>query len=197
MTTPEKNTLNLILKAGDSGSLEVLSQITRSLPETKEKINIVSEGVGEISASDIQLARSTGAIIVGFKIKPNKNITTQSQNQNVKIVSSDIVYHLIESIQELSKFTEQEKAKGELEILAVFNQLKPQEQTVGGRVTEGILRTKNNFDIKRGEEIIGQGRVLSLQVDKKGAGQTEKGKECGIVVSAKVLIKTGDHLIIK
>lgn len=195
--TPAKNVLNLVLKAGDSGSIEVLSQITRNLPEAKEKISIISESIGEISAGDIQLARSTNSIIVGFKIKPNKTMITQAQNQNVKIVSSDIVYHLIEAIQELIKSVAQEKPKGELEILAVFNQLKPQEQTVGGQVLDGILRVKNNFDIKHGEEIIGQGRILSLQADKKDVNQVEIGKKCGLVAGAKILIKAGDHLIVR
>jgi translation initiation factor IF-2 len=195
--TPEKNVLNLVLKAADSGSLEVLSQITKNLPEVKEKINIVSENIGEISTGDIQLARSTAAVIVGFKIKPGKMIVSSAQSQNVKIISSDIVYHLIESIQELIKSIAQEKPKGELEILAVFNQLKLQEQTVGGQVLDGILRVKNNFDIKRGEEIIGQGRILSLQADKKDVNQAEKDKKCGLVVGAKVLIKAGDHLIVR
>ncbi len=196
-TIEENKSLKLILKAGDVGSLEVLSQITRNLPEANEKITIVSESIGDISSSDIQLARSTGAVLVGFKIKPSKTITIQAQNQNVQIISSDIVYHLIETIQNLTKEAAKEKAKGELEVLAVFHQLKPQEQTIGGRVLDGILRVKNNFDIKRGEEIIGQGRIISLQVGKKDANQAENGKECGIVAGAKILIKTGDHLLVK
>jgi translation initiation factor IF-2 len=91
-------------------------------------------------------------------------------------------------------------AEGELEVLAVFNQEKPQKQLVGGRVTGGMFKPKTSFDIVRGVAngtVTGTGRVLEMREKKSEIFQAEKGMEIGVLVDSQTLIQVGDKLSIR
>lgn len=211
----KNSSLAVILKASDAGSLEVLSQIMRALNPEKP-LKIMDESVGEVSEGDVKLAVSGGGAIIAFKSKVDKAAKTLAIAQGVTILSSDIVYELVTAIEGLMKSVSGPQVTGELEVLAVFNSAKQDKQVVGGKVVSGIFK-KTPFEIKRpapapstakatedketsagkGDAIIGQGRVINLQVDKKDATQIIEGKEGGLLVGASVTIEKGDRLIIR
>ena len=188
--------LVLLLKASDAGSLEVLSEIIRNLPLGKP-IKIVSESVGEISEGDVKLAISSGATIIGFKVKAEKSSAFLAGNQEVNIVTSEIIYELVKAVELLFKKKEEGKVVGELSVLAVFNQSKMDKQLVGGKVTAGLLKNKAVLEIWRAEAKIGEGRIASIQMGKKDAVSVPEGNECGIVVGSAVAIAVGDKLVIR
>ena len=91
-------------------------------------------------------------------------------------------------------------AAGELEVLAVFNQEKPQKQLVGGRVTNGTFRGKASFDIVRGHvgsAPVGNGKIFGLREKKSEIFQAEKGKEIGVLSIRTTLVQVGDKLLIR
>ena len=89
------NTLNLILKAGDAGSLEALSVVLRGIDQKGGKeINIVEEGVGDITDGDIRHAIATKATIIGFKNRVEKGAKVLADAQTVTVITSEIVYDL-------------------------------------------------------------------------------------------------------
>ena len=89
------NTLNLILKAGDAGSLEALSVVLRGIDQKGGKeINIVEEGVGDITDGDVRHAIATKATIIGFKNRVEKGAKTLADAQTVTVITSEIVYDL-------------------------------------------------------------------------------------------------------
>ncbi len=188
--------LVLLLKSSDAGSLEVLSEIIRNLPLGKP-IKIVSESVGEISEGDVKLAISSGATIIGFKVKAEKSSVFLAGNQEVNIVTSEIIYELVKAVELLFKKKEEGIVVGELNVLAVFNQSKLEKQLIGGKVSTGLFKHKAQFEIWRDEAKIGEGRITSMQMGKKEVVSVPEGNECGIVIGSAVAILAGDKLVIR
>ena len=188
--------LKIILKAEDSGSLEALSQIINAIAAEKP-LKIVSESVGDVHDNDVNLAISTQAMIIAFKSRVNKAAKTLAEANRITIIASEIIYELLKTVEEFLKQAEKPTSTGEMEILAIFNQSKPEKQVVGGKVISGAFRNKAMFKIIRGAEQIGSGRVLNIQENKKDAPQINAGSEAGLLVNSETLIQVGDRLVIE
>ncbi|MEK7193471.1 MAG: translation initiation factor IF-2 [Patescibacteria group bacterium] len=191
-----KGSLKLIIKAVDAGSLEALSLIIRNL-SIEPKPTVLGESVGDVSDGDVKMAIAMGAVIIGFKIRVSSGAKNLAEGQKVKIITSEIIYDLVKTIEEGLAKPEDLEFLGEVEILAVFNQARVDKQLVGGKVIKGTFRNKNPFEIYRGNDIVGRGRLLNLQQQKKDVGQVGEGNECGIITNAEILIEKGDHLVMK
>lgn len=197
------NTFNLILKAGDAGSLEALSVVLRGVKEKdsgSKELNIIEEGVGDITDGDVRHAIATQSTIIGFKNRTEKGARVLADAQTVPVITSEIVYDLADAVEAYLSGAGGPGAAGELEVLAVFNQEKPQKQLVGGRVTAGTFRPKTSFDVVRGVSRaaqVGHGRTLEMREHKNEIFQAEKGKEIGVLVDSQMLIQVGDKLVIK
>ncbi|MDD3614131.1 MAG: translation initiation factor IF-2 [Candidatus Pacebacteria bacterium] len=194
----QENTLNLILKADTMGSLEAMKKILGSLtlPEGAH-LKIINEGIGDIFVSDIALAETAPATILGFRVKIPKDLQIIIQAKNIRVYVFDIIY-------EMEKFLKQEienlfkpqepPIKGKVEILALFSK-KRSEQLIGGRVIEGRIVKGAQVKIQRGEEIIGHGKIVNLQSSKIDVKEIPEGKECGILIDSNTEIAVGDQLI--
>ena len=195
------NTLNLILKAGDAGSLEALSVVLRGIDQKGGKeINIVEEGVGDITDGDIRHAIATKATIIGFKNRVEKGAKVLADAQTVTVITSEIVYDLATAVEEYFSGARGPAAAGELEVLALFNQEKSQKQLVGGRVINGTFHGKMSFDIVRGHvgsAPVGNGKVLGLREKKSEIFQADKGKEIGVLLDSQTIVQVGDKLVIR
>jgi translation initiation factor IF-2 len=191
---PKEGALNVILKASDSGSLEALSQILHAM-SAEQPLRIFSESVGEVGEGDIKMSVSGAALVIAFKSKTDKAAKNMAQAQGVEIIASDIIYDLIIAIETKLKGLQTAGPTGDLQILAIFNQVRLDKQVVGGKVLAGTFR-KAPFQIKRGETIVGQGRVVNLQEQKKDSTEVLEGKECGVLVGSSIAIEKGDHLLI-
>lgn len=196
----KSNSLNLILKAGDAGSLEALSVVLRGANEKgAREIAVVDEGVGDITDGDVRHAIATQATIIGFKNRVEKGARVLADAQSVTVITSEIVYDLADAVAEYLGSGASGAAEGELEVLAVFNQEKSQKQLVGGRVTAGTFRPKASFDILRGASgaVVGHGKVLGMREKKSEIFQADKGKEVGVLLDAQTIVQAGDKLSIK
>jgi len=203
----DKPVLNLILKASDAGSLEVLSLIVKSLGTERRPLTILDESVGEVGDNDARLSITSGAVIIGFRSKLDKGAKNLAEAHGVRIITSEIIYDLVKAVEEFLGTLEKPPAIGELEVLAIFNQAKPEKQLVGGRVVDGIVKNKGTFEIVRGVvggngaqselKAVGSGKILNLRDKKSDVVQAEKGKEAGLQVNSAVLIKAGDRLVIR
>jgi translation initiation factor IF-2 len=195
------NTLNLILKAGDAGSLEALSVVLRGIDQKGGKeINIVEEGVGDISDGDIRHAMATKATIIGFKNRVEKGAKILADAQTVTVITSEIVYDLSDAVEEYFSGARGPAAAGELEVLAVFNQEKLNKQLVGGKVINGTFRSKVSFDIVRGHvgsTPVGNGKITGLREKKTEIFTAEKGKEIGVLIDSASIVQVGDKLMIR
>ena len=204
---PDKNTLNLVLKASDAGSLEAFSAVIKTLGTEDNPLYVVSESVGDITDGDVKSASATRAFIIGFKNKVDKAAKNLAEGQGVKILTSEIIYDLVKAVEEFLAEIGKPKITGELEVLAVFNQKRLDEQLVGGRVMSGIFsakggsasggQNKGSFMIVRGGAELGTGKILNLRDKKADVVQAETGKEAGVFADAKVKIEVGDRLVIR
>lgn len=201
-SSKESQTIRVILKADVAGSLEALHDLLRKIPiKENQTLDIISQSVGEITDGDVKDAVATGAMILGFRTKPNKAAENLARAQEVIIVTDEIIYKLVEGIEKTFLEMGKSKFSGELEILATFS-AKNKLQTIGGRVNRGQIRIKSWLEIQRvivgqGEEIIGKGKVLNLQQGKKDVNAVDAGKECGLILESDVKIEVGDKLLSK
>ena len=193
----EKNKLNIIIKTDVAGSLEAITGIVNSLEQDEVKINILEGKVGMVNLSDITEAETFGAVIFAFRVKPNNQIRQVAKQKKVKIVYSEVIYELIEQIKrELEKKIKPEIKRidlGKMKVLLIFKKNKDG-QIVGCRVIDGEI-TKGTFaEIVRAGEMLGIGKIKSLQQNKKDIPSAGKGKEVGILFESKVDLEENDIL---
>ena len=188
----------LVVKADVHGSLEALDQIFGTIHSDEIALDIVSQGVGAITESDVKMAESAGAIIVGFNVHPTPVASRMAETAKVDIQSFNIIYKLIEYVKErLSALLPPEVIRtdlGTLSVLAVFKTGK-HDMIVGGRVNNGKIAKGSQIEIKRDEEIIGTGRLAMLQQNKKPTDEVGSGNECGLTIETPIKIKAGDTLL--
>jgi len=187
--------VKVILKADVSGSLEALSELIHKVPKKdKYQLEVVGEGVGEIGDDDVKNAIATGAVILGFKVSPGKGSENLAKDNKVRIITSEIIYELIEAIESYFVCLSSGDKLGELEVLAIFGK-KAGKQIVGGRVVNGEIKNNTVLEIQRNGEVLGTGKLINLQEGKLDAVSVSAGKECGLLIVSDVEIRTEYHLI--
>lgn len=196
---PGQKVLNLILKTDVLGSKEAIEEILKKLPQDKVLIKILKSETGEISEGDIELAKSAKAIILGFRVKVNRIAKEIGQREKIKIFLFEVIYDLIEGARKLmAQILEPEIVRmdlGKLKVLVCFWK-KGSRQIVGGKVIEGEIKKGTLIEIFRNGELIGKGKLLNLQKEKKDIEKAKKGEEVGILYEGKEKIKEGDLLLI-
>lgn len=192
-----KKVLNLILKADVRGSVEAIEEMLRNLPQEKVILRILESGVGEISENDVKLAKSSRARILGFRVKTNPSAVALAVRDNIKILTFEVIYELAQGVRQLmEKILEPEKVRtdlGKVKVLVIFRTEKSR-QIIGGKVTEGEVRKGAAIEVFRQDELLGRGKMINLQKNKKDAGKVVKGEECGILYEGEVRIEEGDIL---
>jgi len=193
----DKRVLNIVLKADVKGTLEAVHELLRGIGGEEVVFRILTESTGEIVESDIKLAASAKALIVGFRTRVNKSAEVFARQMKVEIVTSDIIYELVESVR--SKVSEILAAKvedvdvGELKVLAIFRTEKSR-MIVGGKVNDGEVRRSAKIRVLRSDEVVGEGRVAQLKIQDKVVEKVEKGQECGVLFEGSTKIEVGDVL---
>lgn len=190
---------NLILKADVFGSIEALREVFQSIPQDEVVIRIILAEVGEIGEGDVKLADSAKAKIFGFRVKPTQNAAGLAQRQGIRIFCFDVIYELVKSIREqmalrlAPEVIRQEL--GEVKILAIFKQ-DGRRQVIGGRVTKGKAERGALIDVFRGEEKLGAGKLVQLQVNKADVDSCPKDRDCGILFEGEAKIEKRDTLLL-
>ncbi|MCL4405075.1 MAG: GTP-binding protein [Patescibacteria group bacterium] len=179
--------LKVAIKADTSGSLEALRGVLNS------KLQITSSAVGNITDGDVKSAITTGSVIIGFNVKVDKATENLAQAQHVEIVTSDIIYRLTEAIEARLKAMQMEKPTAGLNILKVFG-ASGRRQIVGGKVTVGVLKGGMTAKINRAGSVLGDGRILNVQIGKKDVAEASEGVECGLLFESDVPVRAGDDI---
>ena len=189
--------INLIIKADVLGSLEAIIESLAKLETAEIKIKIVSKGLGIISESDVLKAEATGAQIFGFHVKPLPNVADLARDKKVAVKTYEVIYHLIEDIQEQIKDLQIKEAVkkliGRLEVIKIFRK-ESHNMIVGGRVIEGHLEPTEIVIVVRGNEAIATGKVMRLECSRQMIDKVSAGQECGLNFEGKAVIELGDIL---
>lgn len=193
-----KKTLNLILKADVGGTLEAILEILKNLRQDEVSINLVKSGVGEITISDLDLAKTTKAKILGFRVKISPLAKKKIEELKISVFIFSVIYDLVEFVEKnLEKMKEPEIKEVELAKLKVLVDFwrEKNRQIIGARVLEGEVEKGKRLKVLRGEKEIGRGKILNLQKQKKDIEKAKKGEEIGILFEGEVKIEVGDILI--
>ena len=193
--------LNLILKSDVLGSIEAIEEVLKGLPQEKVILRILKSEVGEVSERDIKLAKGGRAVILGFRVKISAAAKMLAERDKIKIMTFEIIYDLVEGVRKfMERIVEPELVRmelGKVKVLAIFLAEKNR-QIVGGKVIEGEVKKGVQIEIFRGgnEELVGKGRLINLQRNKKDIDRVSKGEECGMLYEGNVRVEEGDTLVI-
>jgi translation initiation factor IF-2 len=169
--------LNLILKADVQGSVEVLSGLLPSLSTDKVKVKIIHAGTGGINESDILLASTSDAIIIGYNVKPASKIQELAAKDGVEIRIYKIIYQLTDDIKKamtgMLDPVIKETYLGRAQVRKIF-------KIPGCYVQDGKIPRTADIRIVRNNSIIYRGRISSLKHLKENVTEVKKDYECGI-----------------
>lgn len=191
----DQATLNLILKADVQGSLEALAGSLRKLERPDVHLQIVHAAVGGITANDISLAVASGALVVGFNVRPDRKSRELAQRTGVEIRTYEVIYKAVEEIDAALKGMlapeYEEVVTGSAEVRAVFKV--PRIGNIAGcYVTEGQVTRGSSARLLRDGAIVYSGAVSSLRRFKDDVREVQSGYECGIGLEDYGDIKEGD-----
>jgi translation initiation factor IF-2 len=195
LTAGEMKDLNLVVKADVQGSVEAVRGLLEKLESDEVEVKVIHSGVGSITESDILLASAAGAICIGFNIKPEPGAKREAERRKVEIRTYTIIYELIEDIEAAikgmlePKF--QEEYLGTAEIRQVFN-LTRYGMVAGSHCTDGKLTRNALVRVKRGNDLVYEGKVASLKHLKDDVREVTQGFDCGIQFENWTGFKAGD-----
>jgi len=191
----QAKTVNLIIKADVLGSLEAIIESLAKKETAEVKIKIVGKGLGIITEADVAKAEATGAEIIGFKVKPQITVQNLARDKKVSIKLFDVIYHLIEDVEENLKLARTKEIKkkllGKLEVIRIFRK-EAGSMIVGGKVVEGEIKATETAIIVRNGEAVGVGKITRLEMFKKAVEHANEGQECGLSFEGKPVIAEGD-----
>ena len=191
----EAATLNVIIKADVTGSLEALTDSLRRLERPDVKVAFIHRGVGGITKSDIELAATSNATILGFNVRPDRNARELAESQKVEIRSYEIIYQVIEDVQNamlgLLAPEFEEIVTGDAEVREIFSVPKVG-RVAGCMVLNGTISRGSKVRFLRDGAIIWKGDVSSLRRFKDDAREVHAGFECGIGLSDMQDLRPGD-----
>jgi translation initiation factor IF-2 len=189
--------LNLILKGDVVGSVEAAVSELQKIKHPEVRVNVVLQGVGGITENDVNLASSTGALIIGFNVRPSAEARTLAEREGVEIRTYRVIYQLTQDIEQalvgMLKPIETEETLGEAEVRAIFRASRLG-NIAGCMVTSGVVRRGAQVRVVREGTVIYETTIGSLRRIKDDVREVQEGFECGILLDSFNDIKEGDVL---
>jgi len=189
--------LNLIIKGDVDGSVQALSDALGQLSTHEVQVEVIHRGVGAINESDVLLAATAGAIIIGFHVRPGPDARAVAQREGVDIKLYNIIYEAVEDVKAaLEGMLAPEEREVLLGVATVRETFKvPRIGTIAGcQVTQGIIERKARVRVVRDGVQVYDGEISSLKRFKDDVREVREGFECGIGVSNFNDLKVGDTI---
>ena len=187
--------LNVIIKGDVDGSVEALTDSFQNLSTEEIQVNIIFKAVGAITESDVLLASASEAIIIGFNVKPTLNARKLSEKEQVDIRFYSIIYDAINDLKDamegMLSVKMEEESTGEAEVRETFK-ISRMGTIAGCMVTSGKIFRNSKVRVVRAEEVLFDGKLLSLKRFKDDVKEVAKGYDCGIQISEFNDLQEGD-----
>ena len=190
-------TLNIIVKADVAGSAEAVKASLIKLSNEEVKVSVIHSAVGGITESDVMLAAASGAIIVGFNVRPDKNALDSAERNNVDIRTHRIIYEIIDEVEAAMKGMLAPEFK---EVLLGHAEVR---QTIkvpgvgiiaGCYIQDGKITRQSSIRIVRDGVVIFEDKISSLRRFKDDVKEVNEGYECGVGIEKFNDIREGDVL---
>ncbi|MDR0326058.1 MAG: translation initiation factor IF-2, partial [Oscillospiraceae bacterium] len=187
--------LNLIVKADVQGSAEALKASLEKIANEEVRVRVIHSGVGVINASDVLLASTASAIIVGFNVRADASAGQNAERSNVDIRYYRVIYDCIEEIEASMKGMLSKKYRearlGEAEVRQVFKATNIG-TIAGSYVRDGKIERSAQVRVVRDGIVVYEGAIASLKRFKDDAREVASGYECGISLEKYTDVKEGD-----
>ena len=193
----EKSRLPIVVKADVRGSLEAILAALHEMGNEEVEIEVICSGVGGISESDINLAVSSRAAVIGFNVRADNTARRLSEEEGLDLRYYSVIYNVLDDVrQALSGLLSPERREeilGIAEVRDVFGS--PKFGAIAGcMVIEGVVFRHKPIRVLRDSVVIYQGELESLRRFKDEASEVRNGVECGIGVKDYNDIKSGDQI---
>lgn len=196
MEAGQKKNLTVVVKADVRGSLEAIMASLNDIGNDEVQVNIISSGIGGITENDVNLAITSGAIIVGFNVRADSTTRRMAESEGVDIRYYSIIYQLLDEVKAaLSGMLDPERVEtivGIANVREVFNSPKFG-QVAGCMVVEGTVSRNKPIRVLRDNVVIFTGELESLRRFKDDVSEVRNGFECGIGVK-NYDVKVGDQI---
>lgn len=193
----EKTTLPVIIKADVHGSLEAIVGSLAKMEEDNAGIavQVLHQGVGGVTESDVTLAQSAGAFIIGFNVRANNQARDLAQRESVRVQYYNVIYNVVDDVKAiLSGMLEpvqREEYIGQATIQEVFNITKVG-KVAGCKVDMGFVKRGSKVRLLRDDVVIHEGMLKTLKRFKDEVPEVKEGTECGMAFETYDDIKAGD-----
>jgi translation initiation factor IF-2 len=185
----------IIIKTDNYGSSEVIESLLLKKNAENLTIDIVHKGIGNINESDILLASTAEAIIIGFNVKASQKVLTIAKREKIEIKLFNVIYHLIEEIERSIKGEIEPEyitnLIGKIEVLQKFK-ISRIGLIAGCIVKEGKVTNKSKLKVMRGNDLVFEGELETLKRIKDEVSEVRAGTECGIKIKNFNSIEIGD-----
>ena len=189
--------LNLVVKCDVQGSLEALCASLEKLATNEVGVSIIHRGVGRIAESDVMLASTSNAVIVGFNVRPDANAKRAAEADGVEIRTYSVIYDAIDDVKAamsgLLKPVLREESLGEVEIRETFKVPKAG-KIAGCHVMQGLIRRTARVRLVRDGVVLWDGRIATLRHFKDEAREVKAGMDCGVALEGYQDFLVGDLL---
>jgi translation initiation factor IF-2 len=188
--------LKIILKADVQGSLEAIKGALAKIPTQEIGLQVIHDGVGDITESDLTLAAASGAVVVGFNTKMETPARRVADSTKVDVRQYKVIYELLDDMQKaLTGMLEPEMIEsilGHAEVRQIFTASKT---TIAGCIVlDGVMRRGAKARLLRGGASVWEGSIGSLRRVKDDAREVNAGLECGIVLEGTNAVLVGDAI---
>ncbi|XP_077189962.1 translation initiation factor IF-2, mitochondrial isoform X2 [Paroedura picta] len=198
----DKNKLPIVIKGDVDGSVEAILNILDTYDAHEEcELDILHFGIGDISENDLNLAETFQGIVYGFNVNASKSIQQLAAKKDIKIKTHNIIYRLVEDLQEelsstLPK-TVEEHILGQAAVLATFEVTdgKKKVPVAGCRVQKGQLNRKMKFKLIRKGDVIWSGNLSSLKHHQDDISIVKSGMDCGLSFEKNIEFQIGDEIV--
>ena len=189
--------LGLIIKADVQGSVEAAEGEIAKIQHPEVTVSVIHSGVGGITASDINLAAASNAIVVGFNVRPNAEAKALAEREGVDIRTYKVIYQLTEDIQQaligMLAPEQVEEILGEAEVRQTFK-VSRLGTIAGCMVTSGVIQRGAQVRLVRDGAIVHDGRIATLRRVQDDVREVQQGFECGLTIEGYNDVKEGDVL---
>lgn len=193
----ETKILPVLVKADVRGSLEAILSSFADIATDEVAVNVISSGIGGLNESDINLAITSGAVVIGFNVRADAAARKQAEAESVEIRYYSVIYNLLDDVkQALSGMLDpelREEIIGIAEVREVFRSPKFG-QIAGCMVVEGTVYRNKPIRVLRDNVVIYEGELESLRRFKDDVNEVRSGTECGIGVKDYNDVKGGDQI---
>ncbi len=176
--------LPIVVKADVQGSVEAVTQSLLKLSNDEIVVKVIHGAVGNITESDINLAAASGALVIGFNVRPDATAKSIAEQNNVEIHTYSIIYQIIDDVERAIKGMKatvyEEKILGHAQIRMIFK-ASGVGNIAGSYVTDGTFERNCKIRIFHGKDKIYEGALASLKRFKDDVKEVREGYECGLV----------------